>query len=159
MAESAIRAVIGPAKDALAERNRNVDRACMWAIRECGRKVKQRAKKRARVYGGSDGVRISAVKKARKAGVNLLGDKLGKGETVEGNQVVKGLLRDSISSSRRIDNFGGTMSIKVAPRGPRVYLYAKKIEALDHYMSMALAETLPEMSDIHAQALRRVMDH
>lgn len=145
-----------PTTDAFSTINRKVDRSSMWAVREAGRLVKTTAKAKAPVYKG--GVKVSAVKRARRAGLTLSGEQLRKGQTVEGNQVVSGLLRDSIASSKRLKQQGDTYSVVVGPRGPRVHLYASKIEARTHFMSAAYATVVAAARDIHERAWAKAMN-
>lgn len=148
----------GPLKKELAARAKSAERASMWAVRESARVAKRAAKARVRVYQGA-GVSVASVKKARRAGVTLSGATLGRGQTVEGNAVVRGLLKASISSSRRLTEApSGTYVVKVAPRGPRVHKYARKIEALDGYMAAGHAAAAAEMGAIHARAWSRALN-
>lgn len=143
-------------KQAFAERQKAVDDAVKGALSESARTLASNARRRTRVYGGSSAVKLSAVKKARRAGVTLSGAKLKKGQSVEAaGQVVAGLLRDSIRPGRVVKVLD-MHSVKIYPGGPRAHLYASKIEALDHMMSEALAETALKIPDIHAAAVRKV---
>lgn len=147
-------AVIEPTLKEMEARTKATDRGSMYVVREAGRVAKRAARKAAPVYGGK-GVNIRDVKKARKAGVNLAGAKLGKRERVEGNQIVVGLLRDSIGSSRRLVKVGGTYVNKVGPRGPRVHLYARKIEVQSGYMKAAYEAVARQMPQIAEKALTK----
>lgn len=158
MAEMSIRVITEPFKAAVDDRKKRVDRASMYAVRATARAAKQNARRAAPVYRGDNAVRVSTVKKARKAGVNLRGEKLGKGEMVEGaGQVVAGLLRDSISSSRRLRKIGGSYAVTVGPRGPRVHLYAAKIEDQAHFMARGYAAAIQHAPAIHAKAWANAM--
>jgi hypothetical protein len=111
------------------EMDRAADRASMYALRQTGRVVKQEARKRARVYTGPP----------RK-------------------DVEKGALKRGISSSKRLRREpDGTRSLTVGPRGPRVHLYAQKIERLDPFMTEAYAIAVARARGIHELALERAL--
>lgn len=150
-------AVTEPLLEEMKAREKAVDRGSMFVVREAGRVAKKAARKAAPVYGGPKAsVHVRTVKKARKAGVNLSGGQLAKGERVEGNRIVVGLLRDSITSSRRLKKDGdGTYSIKVGPRGPRVHLYAAKVEVTQPYMRQAYRAVAEAMTAIAEKALTK----
>lgn len=143
-----------PTTDAMADMARRTDRATMWALRETGRKIKQEARKRAPVYKGKSGrvnLRYSQFRKFQKAS--------GYKGSISNNVVISGLLKNSISSSRRFRReAGGAYVIKVGPRGQRTHLYAAKIEAnTKAYMRPAYDLVTPQMSVIHARAWEKAM--
>lgn len=111
--------------------DKSADRATMWAIRECGRIVKQETRRRAPVYKGNAKAQVSirSITNLRKSG-------FGGGRQIEGNGVVVvGALRDSIGSARTLKREGPAYVLRVGPRGPRVYKYAPKIEKQAAYMA------------------------
>jgi hypothetical protein len=112
-----------------AEMDRAADRASMYALRQTGRVVKQEGRKRARVY---------------------------QGPPTKG--VVKGALKNSISSSKRLRRApDGTRALTVGPRGPRVHLYAQKIDRLDPFMGPAYSIAVAKARGIHELALERAL--
>lgn len=134
--------VTKPLVDALAERNRVMERAAMWAIRETGRAVRAAAKAEAPVYKG--GMSQRAYKRGGgRAGVGV-------------SAPVSGLLRSSIKSSRMIGGHG-VFRLTVGPRGDRVHLYAGKIEADKPYMEAGYAAAMAAGPAIWAGAVAHVM--
>lgn len=121
---------------------KNTDRATMWTVREAGRRVKQAAKRAVPVYKG--GGRAVTRKQAKTGGL-----------AVNPNAPVKGLLKASISSSRRLIGSGGTYTNRVAPRGARVRLYSQRIEARSSYMASAQSKVAGQISAIAEQAYAR----
>ena len=119
----------------MTSRQARMPRAAMYAVREAGRVVKRAAKVKAPVLSDKSVVSAAAYRrayKARKQGVQ--GPIRGEGGPV------RGLLRQSISSSRRLKQIGKSdFAVTVAPRGPRAHLYAKKIEDRTHYMDAGAA--------------------
>ena len=115
----------------MASRQARMPRAAMYAVREAGRVVKRAAKANAPVLADKSVVSAAAYRRAykqRKAGVQ--GPIQGEGGPV------RGLLRQSISSSRRLKQIGKSdFAVSVAPRGPRVLLYKAKIEERARYMA------------------------
>lgn len=107
---------------------RRADRGTMWALRESGRQVKREARRRAPVYRGD-----------RK-------------------DVEAGLYKRAIHSSKRLkrEPLGG-YSLMVGPRGPRVRLYAGKVEASHKVMAGAYDAVLPRIREIHARAWSRAI--
>lgn len=125
----------------------SVDRATMYAVRQAGRRVKQEAKRNAPVLGSGKGVSRKRFREGNDSGEFGAGGK---------TPPVKGLLRASIHSSRRLHQSGrGSYAVRVAPRGERVHFYSQKIEAIYGYMSKAYAAVAPELSSIAADAWRR----
>lgn len=154
--EFSLSMLIKPTTDAMTDMAKRTDRATMWALRETGRKVKQEARRQAPVYKGNAGrvnLKYSQFRKFQKATAY-------KG-SISNNVVISGLLKNSISSSRRFRReAGGAYVIKVGPRGQRTHLYAAKIEAnTKAYMRPALERVAPQMSAIHARAWQRAMEH
>jgi hypothetical protein len=139
-----------PATDAMADMAKRTDRATMWALREVGRKVKQESRRRAPVYKGRRATGTYRMMKALQ--------KAGAGGKLTNDVVVSGLLKNSISSSRRLKReAGGAYVIKVGPRGDRVHLYAGKQEERARFMRQAYDVVAPAMSDIHAKAWAKAM--
>lgn len=144
-----------PVTDAIKDIERRTDRASMWALRETGRKTKQAAKRLAPVYQGQRGnmIHIRTVKKMRKAGMIDKATGLVQGENA--NTVIPGLLKDSISTSRRLKKIGETYVLRVAPWGPRVAKYSRKAEERKPFMAPAYDAVAPQMVEIHAKAWAR----
>lgn len=143
-----------PTTDAMVDMAKRTDRATMWALRETGRKIKQEARRQAPVYKGKAGrvnLRYSQFRRFQKAS--------GYKGSINSNVVISGLLKNSISSSRRFKReAGGAYVIKVGPRGERVHLYAGKIEAnTKAFMKPAYEAVTPQMTDIHARAWAKAM--
>lgn len=144
-----------PTTDAMADMSKRTDRATMWALREVGRQIKREARKEAPVYkgrGGAVNMRFSQFRRFQKA--------TGYKGSIGNNVVISGLLKNSISSSRRFKReAGGAYVIKVGPRGQRTHLYAGKIEAnTKEYMRPAYDRIVPQMTAIHARAWQKAMD-
>jgi hypothetical protein len=114
--------------------DRRVDRATMWTIREVGRRIKRSARKKAPVYRGPD--RIWSVD----------------GQTFP---TIRGELRDSIHSSKRLRRIPGGYSLKVGPRGGHVHLYAEQQNERTGFMDDAFAEAQPLITAIAEQAYQR----
>ena len=141
-----------PVTEFLAERRKRMPRAAMYAVREGGREVKKAAKAKTPVLSDKSVVTAAAYRRAykqRKAGVQ--GPIRGEGGPV------RGLLRQSISSSRRLKQLGPSeFSVVVAPRGPRAHLYAQKIEEQAHYMAAGAAAGEAALGEIAQRAYDRV---
>jgi hypothetical protein len=74
-----------------------------------------------------------------------------------GNQPIPGLLKSSISSSKRLKNIGdNAYSLKVGPRGQRVHFYSKKAEERTGYMDQAEAAAVAALKAAAEQAFNRV---
>jgi hypothetical protein len=143
-----------PTIDAMGDMAKRTDRATMWALRETGRKIKQEARRQAPVYKGKAGrvnLKHSQFRKFQKAS--------GYKGAISNNVVISGLLKNSISSSKRFGRApGGAYVIKVGPRGQRTHLYAAKIEAnTKAYMRPAYDRVTPMMTGIHAAAWAKAM--
>lgn len=66
-----------------------------------------------------------------------------------GSRPVAGLLKASIKASRRVTEVGGYYQMVVVPRGNRVHLYSKKMEAKYGYMRagyQAAATAMPAIA-------------
>lgn len=139
-----------PTLDAMADMSKRTDRATMWALRETGRQIKRESRRRAPVYKGRRATAsFRLMKNLQKAGAT---------GPLTNDVVVSGLLKNSISSSKRFKReAGGNYVIKVGPRGQRVHLYAGKIEAQSAYMRPAYDIVTPAMSEIHARAWAKAM--
>ena len=113
---------ITDAKSEFRRIERNTDRATMYAIRQAGRVVKQVSRRNVRVYKGPR------------------------------QDVPKGRLKRSISSSRNLARHGGgEYSVTVAPRGYPAQAYASKVEDQDHFMAAghdAAASQLVEIAEV-----------
>ena len=150
-----IKVLTKPLFDAMADMEKRTDRATMWAVREVGRQMKKEAMRRAPVYKGRSGARVqlkmSQFRKFQKA-TKYRG-------SVANSVVISGLLKGSISSSRRLQSVKtGEYSLKVGPRGQRVHLYAGKAEERQPYMRPAYDEVALKMGEVAAGAWRRAMD-
>ena len=99
---------------------------------------------------------LKDVKAGRKAGKvashERVGRKVSAKNLVEGTAVVPGLLKDSISSSKRLKREGDFYRLGITPRGPRVHLYARKIEARSPYMRPGWDVAQAEMEQIFVRA-------
>lgn len=139
-----------PTLDAMADMSKRTDRATMWALREVGRQIKRESRRRAPVYKGRRATAsFRLMRNLHKAGAR--GD-------ITNDVVVSGLLKNSISSSKRLQReAGGGYVIKVGPRGQRVHLYAGKVEARSAYMRPAYDVVTPQMTAIHARAWEKAM--
>jgi hypothetical protein len=125
----------------------SVDRATMYAVREAGRRVKQEAKRNAPVLGDSRGISRKAFRTGWDAGQFSAGGK---------TPPVKGLLRMSIHSSKRLHQDGrGGYAVRVAPRGERVHFYSGQVEAIYGYMRKAYDAVAPELTHIAADTWRK----
>lgn len=132
------RVVTEPFQASMRQLDRDTDRATMWALRAVGRKVKREGRKRAPVYRGS-----------RKT------VSVGGGKHIP---LVPGLLRASISSSRRLQRVGpGAYMLRVGPRGGHVHLYAAKQEKRAPFMEPAYEVAVSNMVALHAAAWERAM--
>jgi len=157
VADDWVKIVTGPTVAAFADIDRRADRATMFGLRAVGRKVKQEARRRAPVYqGGRTTMSLKDVKAGRKAGKVATHDRAGRqvhaANLVEGNAVVPGLLKDSISSSKRFKRQGDFYCLGIAPRGPRVHLYSAKLEAARPYMQPGWDVAQAEMEAIFVKA-------
>lgn len=146
--------LIKPTTDAMADMAKRTDRATMWAIRETGRQIKREARREAPVYKGKAGtvnLRFSQFRRFQKT--------TGYKGSIASNVIIPGLLKNSVSSSRRLKRAaGGAYMIKVGPRGQRTHLYAGKIEAnTKAYMRPAYDRVAPQMAEIHARAWAKAM--
>lgn len=122
--------------------DRSVDRATMWTVREAGRRVNRIARRTAPVYKGAD--------------ANTLLRKGQQGPRGNPNRPVAGLYKASIHSRKRLKRTGPhEYENAVAPRGPRVRLYAGKIEAKYGVMANAKHAVDGEMYAIAERAWRR----
>jgi hypothetical protein len=116
----------------MARIERSTDRATMWALRQGGRKIQSYAKAAAPVYTG-------------------------KPRTSQGQPVLKGELKKSIKSSKRLKSAGpGSYSLKVGPRG-RPHLYAARQEARHPFMGPAVARVSGEFRGYAEQAWTRAI--
>ena len=136
----------------IADRQKRMPRAAMWAVREAGRAVKITAKAKTPVLADKSVTSASAYRRAykqRKKGVQ--GPIAGEGGPV------RGLLRQSITASRNLKQLGPSeFSLKVGPRGPRAHLYAKKIEDRAGYMAAGEIAGRSTLAVVSQQAFDRV---
>jgi hypothetical protein len=72
-------------------------------------------------------------------------------------RVKSGLLRDSLGSGKLKTVSPRTYRLTVQPRGPKAYLYAGKIEELDHYMQAGYEQVAPKFPEIQEKAMARVV--
>lgn len=146
-----------PFVDGVNQMNRRVDKATMWAVREVARQVKREGRKQAPVYKGQSGARVQFKNFAQfRRFQKTTGYKGSVGNAV----VVPGLLKNSISSSRRLQSVKtGEYSVKVGPRGQRVHLYASKQEDRRGYMRGAYEQVVPTMGATAAKAWGNAMGH
>lgn len=127
---------------AFANIDRRVDRATMWTVREGGRVAGRTARTATPVYKGKG----SVSRKQLRTGPSV----------IRGGAPVKGLLRGSIKSGKRLKKTApGSYAVHVAPRGPRVRLYSQKIEARSHYMETGYRAAISQMTGIAARAWAR----
>ena len=158
MAEGiSFRILTDPIKKDLRQIDRDTDRATMWALRAVGRKVKQEARRRAPVYGGTQ---KSMSIHARRSVRVTTGGKGADGKRAYGNSIaiVPGLLKNSISSSRQLRKYGaGTYGLTIGPRGGHVHLYAAKQEARTPYMAPAHEIASGQLTELAAKAWDRAM--
>lgn len=133
--------VTKPFTDFLDDRQAKMRRAAMFTVREGGRVAKAAARGAAPVLRDRSAVRVTAWKRGGRAWSNA---------------PVAGLLRSSITPSRRLQTYGDTWSLKVGPRGARVHLYAKKEEARAHFMAAGFAAVEAAMPAIAQRAYDRV---
>jgi hypothetical protein len=111
---------------------RSTDRATMWALRQGGRKLASYAKAEAPVYNGTP----------RRS---------------QGQPVLRGELKKSIKSSKRLKSTGrGGYALKVGPRG-RPHLYAAKQEARHPFMGPATSRVAGEFRGYAEQAWTRAI--
>lgn len=143
-----------PTVAAMGDMSKRTDRATMWALREAGRQVKRQARRRAPVYKGTSGARAQLSHAQFRRFQKATGYK----GSVSNNVIISGLLKNSISSSKRLKSIKtGEYALTVTPRGQRVHLYMKKIEATQPYMQPALDAVAPQVTTIHAKAWERAM--
>lgn len=138
-----IKITAGPTVKAMADIDKRTDRATMYGLRAVGRKVKQEARRRAPVLKNQNLVNVRTVKALRKAGATG-------GESR--SQPIPGLLKDSISSGKRLTKTATGYRIGIAPRGDRVHLYSGRMEARHHYMAGGHAAAESQMETIFVQA-------
>jgi hypothetical protein len=144
-----------PFLDGVVNMQKRTDRATMWALREVGRQMKRQARARAPVYRGRSGARVQFKNFAQFRRFQKATKYRG---SVASSVVVPGLLKNSISSSRRLQSVKtGEYSLKVGPRGQRVHLYAGKVEARTPYMKPAYDEVAARMGAVAAGAWGRAM--
>lgn len=130
---------------ALTDIERRTRRATMYAVREAGRKTKQEARRNAPILAAGADKRSRSRKQA--AGAGLAGNP---------NAPVRGLLKASIGSSKRLTQHGRDgFSVKVAPRGIRVHLYSGQAEARHGFMRKAYDTVAPQLREIAARAYTR----
>ena len=157
MADSADFSVLTkPFMDGIEDMKKRTDRATMWAVREVGRQLKKEARARAPVYKGRSGARVQFKNAAQ---FRRFQKATGYRGSIAGSVVVPGLLKNSISSSRRLVSIRtGEYSLKLGPRGERVHLYAGKVEAKQPYMKPAYDNVSAKMGTIAAGAWGKAMN-
>lgn len=136
-----------PFKVGIADKEKRMDRAAMWAVREAGRTARRAASAAAPV-----------LKDKTKQSHRQLQRRKKQGEDVSGayQQAVPGLLKASIRPSRMIKHGIGSYSVKVGPRGPRVHLYAGKAEQRKPYMEVGEAAARAALEAVAREAFGRV---
>jgi hypothetical protein len=131
-------------KAALDAKQARMEKGALWALRQTGRIAATAAKLDAPVYKGSGALTQKAFRADRKgAGINT---------------PIKGLLRAQIKPSRRITSAAGVMYMSVGPRGPRVRLYASKVEAQKPYMEAGRAAAEAAAVATWAAAMTRALN-
>jgi hypothetical protein len=151
-----LKVVTQPFVDGVTDLKKRTDRATMWALREVGRQVKREAKKRAPVYRGRSGARVQFKNYAQ---FRRFQKTTGYKGSIANSVVVPGLLKNSISSSRRLQSVKtGEYSLKVGPRGQRTHLYAPKMEGRDRFMRDAYGAVTPTMGATAAKAWGKAMN-
>lgn len=141
MAETiSFRMLTGPFNTFLADRERRMNRASMWAVREAGRRARKAAAAQAPVLQDKSAPTVRQVKRGHATT----------------DKPVAGLLKASIKASKAMKLEPGTASIKVGPRGPRVHLYAEKQEKRYGYMAAGEQAAQAELQAIAMEAFERV---
>jgi hypothetical protein len=115
--------------------DKSVDRATMYTIRQAGRKVRQYAAKQAPVYTGPP--------RNWYYGGQV------------GGPIIKGELKKSVKSDKRLGRIAGGYSLKVRPRGTHPRLYAGQQEARKPFMAPALSAVSGEIGAIAESAWGR----
>ena len=142
--------VTEPFTKGIAERQKRMPRAAMYAVREAGRVAKRTGRANAPVLKDKSRLSHRELQKYGKAGFNTKA-------AYTGNQPIPGLLKASIGSSKRLKRLGESeFSVKVGPRGQRVHLYAGKQEARAHFMAEAEKAAQAAMPEIARRAFGRV---
>lgn len=126
--------VTEPFMAAIKDRERRMDKATMWVVREVARTVKKEARRSAPVLKDANAIRLRQFRKLTS----------GWGDAGP----VVGLLRSSISPSKRLRKEGGGYALKVGPRGPRVHLYAAKQEQRTEFMAKGYAAGMAQVRSI-----------
>ena len=134
--------VTKPTRDFLDDRQKKMERAAMYNVRAAGRVVKQVSRAAAPVLADKAAQRHTVYQRA--------------GVWRNSGPPVRGLLKASIASSRRLQKSGGVWSLKVGPRGPRVHLYSKKIENKKPYMAVGYAAAQAQSAAIAQRTYDRV---
>lgn len=129
-----------PFTDFLDDRQLRMRRAAMFTVRQAGRVVRTAARAKAPVLKDKS---VQSIHQRRKSGSTAKGP-------------IRGLLKDSIKPSRRLQFSGETWSLKVGPRGPRVHLYANKEEEAAHYMAAGYDAVVAAMPIIAQLAYDKV---
>jgi hypothetical protein len=151
-----LKVITKPFTDGVTDLKKRTDRATMWALREVGRQLKKEARKRAPVYQGRSGARVQFKNYAQ---FRRFQKTTGYKGSMANSVVVPGLLKNSISSSRRLKSVKtGEYSLKLGPRGQRTHLYAGKVEARAGYMRQAYDEVAPTMGATAAAAWGKAMN-
>lgn len=71
--------------------------------------------------------------------------------------VLTGAYKRSIRSSKRLKRTEGGYGVVVGPRGPKVHLYAQKIEAKYSPMTQGFDEVRGSIGAIHEKAMARAL--
>lgn len=158
-----LKVITKPFMDGVTDMQKRTDRATMWAVREAGRVVKRQARKRAPVYNSYKFNRATGnidknVGTLTMAQLNKFKRATGYKGSISNNLVISGLLKGSISGSRRLKSVKtGEYSLKVGPRGQRVHLYSGKAEDRYHYMREGYAAAAPALAESAAKGWARAM--
>ena len=116
------------ARQALAQLNRDFDRATMYGLRAAGRVAKQAGRREAPVYKGTD------------------------------KRAVPGRLKASISSTKRLRRTGqGAWVLRVAPHGAAVRTYRSRVGGEGRYMQDAYEQAKAQMQAKFEAAYNRTL--
>lgn len=145
------RVVTAPFTDWAKDREKRMNRAAMFAVRDAGRIARRVGRTAAPVLKDSTLESHRQIQKRIRSG-----DESGKA-AYSGGKAIPGLLKASIASSKNLKFEGvGSYSLKVGPRGQRVHLYAGKAEKNHQFMAAAEEAAKAELERIAKEAFERV---
>ena len=149
----------GPFQRMVADKQKRMPRASMWAVREAGRVTQRAARAKAPVLRQKGALTHGQIQRGRRIGVFTAEDIkgiYGTGQKGEWGSPVPGLLRASIKSSRGLRMSSGAVSVRVAPRGARVRFYSVAEEGRAHYMRAGEMAAKAAMPGIARSAYQKV---